>query len=73
MIEKTDAKKIFFVRKRPAAHPLSQHQKDLIQASRECGIEKGISRQDLVDKMVNCIPGKYQEVKARRENDEKSD
>jgi len=73
MVEKTAKKEIFYVRKMPSPYPLTQHQRDLIQASKECGIEKGISRRDLVDKMVNCVPEKYREVKERRENGEKSD
>jgi tRNA A37 threonylcarbamoyladenosine synthetase subunit TsaC/SUA5/YrdC len=73
MAEKTAEKKIYYVRKRPAAHPLSEHQKDLIEASHECGIEKGITRAELVDKMRNCVPGKYKEVKARRENVKEGD
>jgi hypothetical protein len=73
MEELTAKKEIFYVRKRPAKYPLTQHQKDLIEASKECGIEKGISRHDLIDRMVNCVPDKYKEVKERRENGEKSD
>ncbi len=73
MAEKTAQKKIFYVRKRPAPHPLSEHQKDLIEASHECGIEKGITRAELVDRMVNCVPGKYRELKARREHGKESD
>ena len=73
MTEMTAKKKIFYVRKRPAAHPLSEHQLDLVQASHECGIAKGISRKDLVDKMRNCVPGKYQEIKERRENVKEGD
>jgi len=68
----TAKKEIFYVRKRPAKYPLTQHQKDLIEASKECGIEKGITRAELVDRMVNCVPDKYKEVKERRENGEKS-
>jgi hypothetical protein len=73
MVEKTAEKKIFYVRKRPAPHPLSQHQLDLVQASKECGIEKGMSRKDLVEKMRTCVPDKYKEVKARRENVKEGD
>ena len=63
MEELTARKEIFYVRKRPAKYPLTQHQKDLIEASKECGIEKGISRHDLITRMVNCVPDKYKEVK----------
>jgi hypothetical protein len=73
MVEMTAKKEIFYVRKRPAKYPLTQHQQDLIQASIECGIAKGITRSELVDKMVHCVPDKYKEVKERRENGEKSD
>jgi hypothetical protein len=73
MEESTASKEIFYVRKRPAKYPLTQHQKDLIQASKECGIEKGMTRGDLVAKMRECVPDKYKEVKERRESGEKSD
>jgi len=73
MAEKTAEKKIYYVRKRPAAHPLSQHQLDLVQASKECGIAKGMSRKDLVEKMRTCVPDKYKEVKERRENVKEGD
>jgi len=73
MVEKTAQKKLFYVRKRPAPHPLSEHQKDLIEASQECGIQKGITRGELVDKMVHCVPEKYREIKARREHGQEGD
>ena len=73
MEEITAKKEIFYVRKRPAKYPLTQGQKDLIQASKECGIVKGMKREDLVIKMRECVPEKYKEVKERRENGEKSD
>lgn len=68
MVEMTAKKEIFYVRKRPAKYPLTQHQQDLIQASKECGIVKGIKRGELVKAMTECVPDKYKEVKARRES-----
>lgn len=69
----TAKKEIFYVRKRPAKYPLTQHQKDLIQASKECGVSKGMKRDELVRAMKECVPEKYKEVRERRENGEKSD
>jgi hypothetical protein len=73
MVEMTAKKEIFYVRKRPAKYPLTQHQQNLIEASKECGIVKGIKRSELIEKMVNCVPDKYKEVKERRENGKESD
>jgi hypothetical protein len=73
MEELTAKKEIFYVRKRPAKYPLTQHQLDLINASKECGVKKGMKRAELVKAMTECVPEKYREVKERRENAEKSD
>ena len=60
------AKDAGILRKRPKPYQL-QEQHALVQEANEfCGIKKGISRADLVDKMRNCIPEFY---KLRREEE----
>jgi len=70
MVEKTAEKKIFYVRKRPAAHPLSQHQLDLVQASKECGIRKGMKREELVKAMTECIPAYFKKKRGEAPKEE---
>jgi hypothetical protein len=48
----------FVLAKYPRDYPLTSQQKKVKDAARGCGIKKGISRRELVDKMVNCMPGK---------------
>jgi hypothetical protein len=63
MVEMTAKKEIFYVRKRPAKYPLTQHQKDLIEASKECGVRKGMKRAELLIAMTECIPSYFQKKK----------
>ena len=48
----------------PSSYPLTKHQLDVIEVSKECGIEKGMKREDLVEKMKTCVPEAW---KKRRE------
>jgi hypothetical protein len=43
----------------PRPYPLTSQQKKVKEVAKTCGIKKGISRHDLVDKMVNCVAGKF--------------
>jgi hypothetical protein len=67
MVEMTATKEIFYVRRRPREYPLTQHQQDLIEASKSCGIVKGMKRADLVKAMTECLP-QYFEQKKKKEN-----
>jgi hypothetical protein len=49
------------VRQRPRSYPLTSQQKKIKAACAYCGIKKGISRAELVEKMMNCIPQYFRE------------
>lgn len=42
----------------PKDYPLTSQQKKVRSAAQSCGIKRGISRKDLIDKMKNCMKGK---------------
>lgn len=44
------------IRRRPRSYLLTEQQKVMKEAAEYCGIKPGITRAELVDKMVNCIP-----------------
>lgn len=44
---------------KPRPYPKTSQQKKVANAAKECGIKKGISKSDLMTKMVDCIPGKF--------------
>ena len=39
----------------PAKYPKTAPQKKVSNVAAECGIKKGISRRDLVTKMIDCV------------------
>ncbi len=43
----------------PSDYPITAQQKKVREAAKTCKIKKGMSRHDLVDAMVNCIPGQF--------------
>lgn len=49
--------KIVFARM-PKDYPLTSQQKKVRDAAAACGIKRGISRKDLIDKMKSCMKGK---------------
>jgi len=50
-----------YARKLPKKYPATPQQQKLREALEYCGIKKGISRAELLDKMKNCIPQYYKE------------
>lgn len=44
------------LKQRPKQYPMTRQQRVFIRALSFCGIKKGISKADLMDKMRNCIP-----------------
>lgn len=62
-MNKTKEHKLFIVRQRPASHPQTKQQQLVRQAANECGIKKGITRDELIDKMINCIPEFFRKYK----------
>lgn len=68
MSERTKGHKLFVVRQRPKSYYQTEQQKSFAEAATYCGIVKGISRDELIDKMQNCIPQFWE---ARRKEKEK--
>ncbi len=49
----------FVLSLRPRRYKATPQQSTMIEAAKACGIEKGITRKELIDKMVHCIPEYY--------------
>ena len=45
----------FVLAKYPRDYPLTAPQRKLKNVAADCGIKKGISRRDLVHKMIDCV------------------
>lgn len=45
----------------PKDYPNNSQQEKVAEAADACGIEKGISKKELQNKMKNCIPGEFEE------------
>ncbi len=58
-------KKGFVVSRRPGRYRETPQQSRLKEASQFCGIKKGISRTELVEKMKTCIPRYFADTKAK--------
>jgi hypothetical protein len=43
----------------PRPYPMTSQQKKVKEAAKSCGIKKGMTRKSLVDKMINCVSGKF--------------
>ena len=57
----------FVLSLRPRRYRTTEQQETMREAAKVCNITKGITRRELVDKMVNCIPEFYRK---RREGKE---
>lgn len=60
-MNKTHEHGIFIVRSMPAPYPLTKQQLRFREIAEFCGIKKGITRDELIDKMINCIPQFWRE------------
>lgn len=49
----------YVLAKFPRDYPMTAPQRKIKDAAKTCGIKKGISRGDLVNKMRTCIPGQF--------------
>lgn len=49
----------FVVSSFPKPYPMNAPQKKVKAAAQACGLKKGMSRGDLVQKMRSCIPGQF--------------
>ena len=45
----------FVLSKYPRKYPKNAPQKKVASVAKDCGIKKGISRRDLVAKMIDCV------------------
>ncbi len=63
MSERTKQRSLFIVKQRPREYPLTPQQEKFRQALKECGIEKGMSRDQLLEKMINCLPQVWEKKK----------
>ncbi len=61
--ERTKNHRVFILKERPKEYSLTSQQKKFRQVIKECGIEKGITRELLIDKMINCIPKAWEKIK----------
>lgn len=60
---RTREHKLFVVRRRPQKYPQTPQQRMFCQVLDKCGIVKGITRDQLVDKMRNCIGSEWAKIK----------
>lgn len=49
----------FYLKSAPEFDSLTSQQKKVREAAKECGIEAGISKSELQEKMKNCIPDQF--------------
>ena len=73
MSEKTKKKRGAFVRKRPSEYPVTEAQTNLLKSAEYCGIKKGITRKELMDKMVNCVPEYFKKLKEEGKDGKEAD
>ena len=62
-MERTKQHKVAIVRQRPFPYPLTEQQLLFKRAVKECGIKKGITRDELIEKMITCIPEFFAKIK----------
>jgi hypothetical protein len=62
-------KKGFVVSSRPRKYKETPQQRRLREAAEYCEIRKGMSREELLDKMTNCIPTYFKKAKQEGQDD----
>jgi hypothetical protein len=45
----------FYIASRPRPYPMTPQQKKVKQIAQDCGIKPGITKSDLMTKMVDCV------------------
>lgn len=53
----------FIVRTRPRSYLLTSQQVKIKEVCKKCNIRKGMSRQELVKAMTECVPAAYADYK----------
>lgn len=61
--EKSGGKKGAVLKQRPSEYDMTEQQKRFRNVAEKCGIEEGISREELKKKMKNCIPKEWNKLK----------
>ena len=59
----------YTVKNRPRRYMATPQQHRVLEAAEFCGIKKGISRRELRDKMINCLPQYYKDRKEKPSNE----
>ena len=55
--------KRYQLKRRPHVYPISEQQENFINALHFCQIKKGMKKAELQDKMKNCIPQYFKDLK----------
>jgi len=55
----TRERKLFIVRERPRRYPQTPQQERFKLASKACGIRRGMSREELIKAMMECLPNYF--------------
>ena len=62
---RTKQRKLFIVRQRPR-YVQSTQQDNFRQVAAECGIKKGITRDELIAKMIHCVPEAWKKIRKKQ-------
>jgi hypothetical protein len=68
MKKKTEHQAI--ARKLPKSYALTEQQISFREVTKQCGIVKGITRQQLVDRMQHCVPDAWKKIKEQKEREQ---
>lgn len=55
--------KHYQLKRRPKNYPITEQQENFIKALRFCHIKKGMKKAELQDRMKNCIPDFFKDLK----------
>ncbi|MFW6001753.1 MAG: hypothetical protein ACOCQD_00275 [archaeon] len=58
MVEKVGGKNKIVAHMSPSSYPIKPQQQIMKKVNQECGIQKGISQDELTDKMTSCVSPK---------------
>jgi len=65
-MEKAGRRRGYQLKQRPRQYSATPQQERFVKALRFCGIKKGITKAELMDKMRNCLPEYF---RSRRDDD----
>jgi len=67
MEQRTREHKLFIVRGRPRKYPMTPQQEKFKRAIEFCGIRKGMTREELLKAMKECLPNYFKEQRGEHE------